>query len=643
MSVAESTVPAVSPESPWLGLRPFNEAARPYFFGRETEVHDLFQRVANKPLTVLFGQSGLGKTSLVQAALVPRLREAGFVPVVLRLNIAGGASSLLVQLVQGLVAALAPALPGLAEQVDGLPVKPATAWLLCHDPRFGLIAPGAARPVLVLDQFEEVFTLGQATAERRVDAAEFLGGLADLVENRVPDALRARLEVDEDLADRLDYAARSLKVLLSLREDFLPWLERQRDQMPSLMDNRFELRLLTGPQALQAVWEPGRLRCQVRPEAVPIVSEATAGAIVRFVAGAAPEVPLAEIDAVPPLLSLLCAELNEQRLAAGEALIRPEQLEGRAEDILGQFYERTLAGAPGAVRAFVEDRLLSAQGFRESITLDTATHELAQAGLSGTGAAEAIARLVDARLLTSEERGGVRRIELTHDVLTGVARRSRDARHEREAAARRRRRARSVGLIVGLALLIAGVAVLLAIVAMNERAAALNAKHDAEAKNLALGSLLINLGVLYAKDRGVTQDYAQALDWFRKAATAGRADGMLYLGVMYDNGWGVAKDVTQARDWYRKAAKAGSVAAMNNLGNLYYYGRGVTQDYAQARDWFQKAAAAGEPSAMYNLGGLYEKGLGVAQDYAQARDWYRKAVTAGDDTAREGLSRLSSK
>jgi hypothetical protein len=46
---------------------------------------------------------------------------------------------------------------------------------------------------------------------------------------------------------------------------------------------------------------------------------------------------------------------------------------------------------------------------------------------------------VDARLLTSEERGGIRRIELTHDILTSVARRSRDARLEQEAAARRRR------------------------------------------------------------------------------------------------------------------------------------------------------------------------------------------------------------
>jgi hypothetical protein len=310
-----------------------------------------------------------------------------------------------------------------------------------------------------------------------------------LLENRVPESLRVRLEADDSLADRLDYATRPAKILLSLREDFLHLLERYRGRMPTVMDNRFELRLLTGAQALEAVTEPGRLRCRPGTELAPLVSEATGGAIVRFVAGVKPDIPLAEIDAVPPLLSLLCAELNEQRLAAGESVIRPEQLEGRAEDILGHFYERCFAPQPAAVRTFVEDRLLSAAaGFRESTTLDTATHELVTAGLTRVAAVEAITRLVDARLLTSEERGGVRRIELTHDILTSIARRSRDARIEREAAARRRRqRARLFRFIFGLALLVAGIAVPLAVWALRERKGAIRqeknavaAKNDAE-------------------------------------------------------------------------------------------------------------------------------------------------------------------
>src|SRR5277367_6647393 len=243
MSLPEPKTSAVNPESPWLGLRPFTEGAREYFFGRDAEVLDLFQRVVHKPLTVLFGRSGLGKTSLLQAALVPRLREAGFLPIVIRLDYADGSAPLLGQFVDALIGALDRTLPGFDDARGHLAADVTLPWLIFHEPTFGLTAPEAPCPVVVLDQFEEIFTLGQATAERQKTTAEFLEMLADLVENRVPETLHARLETDEALADRLDYRARPGKVLLSLREDFLHLLERYRGRMPALMDNRFELRL----------------------------------------------------------------------------------------------------------------------------------------------------------------------------------------------------------------------------------------------------------------------------------------------------------------------------------------------------------------------------------------------------------------
>jgi WD40 repeat protein len=520
MSLAEPKTSAVSRESPWLGLRPFTEEAREYFFGRDAEVRDLFQRVVHKPLTVLFGRSGLGKTSLLQATLVPRLRDAGFLPIVLRLDYADGTAPLVRQFVDALVVALTPVLPGLGSSLAVLPADARLAWLLFHDPVFGLTSPEAPRPVVLLDQFEEIFTRGQATSEHQAAATEFLEMLADLVENRVPESLRSRLETDDALADRLDYAARPAKILLSLREDFLHLLERYRGRMPTLMDNRFELRLLTGPQALEAVVEPGRLRCRSGTDLDPLVSEATGSAIVRFVAGVKPEIPLAEIDAVPPLLSLLCAELNEQRLAAGENVIRPGQLEGRAEDILGRFYERCFAPQSTAVRTFVEDRLLSAAGFRESTTLDTATHELVRAGLTSAAAVEAIAGLVDARLLISEELGGIRRIELTHDILTSVARRSRDARLEREAAARRRRqRTRLIGIVLGLALLVAGVSVPLAVWALLERAHTVSLLDEAARRDRLEAEEKLEEG----KDAEALAHLAQAARYMPKSSLAAEA------------------------------------------------------------------------------------------------------------------------
>ena len=52
---------AVDPENPWLGLSSYAEETRAYFHGRDEEAAELARRVQRKNLTVLFGQSGLGR------------------------------------------------------------------------------------------------------------------------------------------------------------------------------------------------------------------------------------------------------------------------------------------------------------------------------------------------------------------------------------------------------------------------------------------------------------------------------------------------------------------------------------------------------------------------------------------------------
>src|SRR4051812_48179652 len=84
----------IDAQNPWPGLVAFTEGLRDYFHGRVDEAEDLLRRVNRKNLTVLFGQSGLGKSSLLQAGLFPRLRGEGYLPVPIRLDHAPSAPSL---------------------------------------------------------------------------------------------------------------------------------------------------------------------------------------------------------------------------------------------------------------------------------------------------------------------------------------------------------------------------------------------------------------------------------------------------------------------------------------------------------------------------------------------------------------------
>ena len=77
---------------------------------------------------------------------------------------------------------------------------------------------------------------------------------------------------------------------------------------------------------------------------------------------------------------------------------------------------------------------------------------------------------------------------------------------------------------------------------------------------------------------------------------------------MYDEGRGVTQDYAEAAKWYRKAAEQGDTDAQYNLGVMYDNGRGVTQDYAEAAKWYRKGAEQGYADAQYNLGMMYETG-----------------------------------
>lgn len=406
---------AVDPQHPWLGLDSFTEETRTYFYGREEEVAELARRVQRKLLTILFGQSGLGKTSILRAGIVPRLRPEGHCPVYVRLDYAPESPPPSEQIKQ----AIFRATQGSGQWTQaGVAVEGESLWEFLHH-RGDILHDESGKtllPLLIFDQFEEIFTLAQNDDFGRKRAAQFLEDLADLVENRAPKGLEARMEHDDTIVERFDFTRSDYRIIIALREDYLAHLEGVKGIMPSITQNRMRLARMTGAQSLAAVMKPGG----------KLVNEEVAEAIVRFVAGGS-ELRNAEVE--PSLLSLICRELNNARIAQGRTEISADVLAGSRDTILTEFYERALADQPAGVRKFIEDEMLTESGFRESLAEERVLKAFAAAGASP----EALAVLVNRRLLRIEERLDLRRVELTHDVLCSVVAASRDLRHEREA------------------------------------------------------------------------------------------------------------------------------------------------------------------------------------------------------------------
>jgi predicted GTPase len=95
-----TAAPQLDTENPWPGLASFEESAHAFFFGRNEETSKLLRHVLDTPVTVLYGRSGLGKTSLLQAGLFPLLRERHLLPVYVRFQLKPGAAALSQQLHQ---------------------------------------------------------------------------------------------------------------------------------------------------------------------------------------------------------------------------------------------------------------------------------------------------------------------------------------------------------------------------------------------------------------------------------------------------------------------------------------------------------------------------------------------------------------
>ncbi len=266
------TLTTISPDlqtsevCPYKSLYPFTEADAEFFFGRQRLADRLLISLQHEPrFLAVLGPSGSGKSSLVQAGLIPVLRQ-GHVPKSDAWHIA-----IIAHLGERPFDVLANAgLPG-AEQ--GLPESVA-AWLERH--------PEHTRYVLVLDQFEEILVVCPEEERERLEKQ-----LLRLLDSSLPVTLVLTL--------RDDFYSRLAQQLPGL----LPWLERALVNVPPSLEDRELMEIITGPAGIVGLrFEPGLADTIVR-DALESAVDAEAGRVGR--------------STILPLLEFTLTQLWEHR------------------------------------------------------------------------------------------------------------------------------------------------------------------------------------------------------------------------------------------------------------------------------------------------------------------------------------------
>ncbi len=400
------------------GIRAFNPGEAKLFFGRRQETGDLLSLVKTRSLTVLFAKSGIGKSSLLNAGLVPKLTEAGFLPIMVRFqNTDTSPLAIMDRILAWYIdeKKLAAHLPSGQEP---------ELWHKIKACKFG--EKGDQVPLFLLDQFEELF--GHAPEKR----AEFTRQLADLVENRLPESAQETLQItprSQRTDEMLDwYTPAAVKFLFAIRSDRLHELNEMTVAIPAVLTtgNRFELRPLNKGNAREAIVEPARLEGHFSS---PIFGfeEKTLDDILTNLSSQKGD----EIESFQ--LQILCGEIERkvQKIGKAGTSVTPDYLGGSAgiKAILNDYYEnqiRTLGDdeSQKLARNLVEDQLIAD---RKRIGAAIETVSLPK---------DLVEKLLASRIIriSNTHLGDV--FEISHDTLVDPIVKSRDERRGRETAAK---------------------------------------------------------------------------------------------------------------------------------------------------------------------------------------------------------------
>jgi CHASE2 domain-containing sensor protein len=389
-----------------VGLDFFGEEDAGLFFGRDGERKRIIGNLRASRLTLLYAESGVGKTSLLRAGVCARIRElaarrvaergsAAYVPIVF--------SAWRGDPTPGLIDALEAAVRPLLRDDDELALRRDALDHAIED----VAAKVDATPLLILDQFEEHFLY-----QPHEDGEGF----------------------DDDLARCVNRRDLRANFLISVREDAYSLIgSRFKARIPNVYANYLHLDFLDQPAARAAVLEPVAVfnrrlardaaQFEVEPALVDAVLEQVRRGRVSIGDGGAADVDVsgpARIETA--YLQLVMQRLWDEEVSAGSQRLRLETLRrlGGADTIVRGHLDDVMAKLPAEERgaAAAAFRFLVTSGGRKIALSSAELQEFAEADAAELEPAlEHLERERILRPVPSSDRDGVARHEIYHDVL----------------------------------------------------------------------------------------------------------------------------------------------------------------------------------------------------------------------------------
>lgn len=421
-------------KNPWLGLQTYKEGD--VLYGRDDDIRNLSQYILTDSETVLFGKSGIGKSSVLNAGVIPMARVRGIVPVNIRLAHDSEAEPYTIQIYNKIKAA------GIycGEIKDGMQL-----WELFHSNYFKNEKGERVKLLIIFDQFEEIFTL-QQNAQKKI---EFFKELANHVNDVMPRSLSGETHSDsnydeleeiklkekeegtEIILDNMDFSLseksadyshdNDIHIVLTLREDFLSEFEYYTSAIPSFKQHRYGLRPISEEQAAEIIQKPrqGLVSKEVAKLIIEKVTKRT-----DFKLDGKPE-----IEVNTAVLSLYLSKFYDK---SGGMPFTKELIENEAGNIINEFYSECIKDIPEEITEKIETELVNKEGHRENKSLRGLSDEL--------NAGNYINKLINQKLLSTFQYAGETKVEFIHDILCDVVQNRKEQKEKRKEEEKERLR-----------------------------------------------------------------------------------------------------------------------------------------------------------------------------------------------------------
>jgi Novel STAND NTPase 1/Domain of unknown function (DUF4234) len=413
--VSATAVGAPARPAPFKGLVPYTEEDASFFFGRDEEIEVVIANLEARRLTLLYGESGAGKSSLLRAGVSHRLLETA------RRNLEEIGTPELVPVYfaswrDDPLEALLEAIGAATSSITGEAAADSPHSRRLDEAIERASAHAQADILVVLDQFEEYFLYHEVERSERTFADE----LPRAVNNP---GLHARF-------------------VLAIREDTLAKLDRFKREIPSLFGTYLRVRHLDRNAAQQAIERPieeynrlgsaGDEHVEIEPGLVEaVLDQVTAGRVVLEQAGLGAgidDATAAEERIEAPYLQLVMTRLWSEEMGSGSRILRRSTLDrlGGAERIVSTHLDEAmnvLSPSERHIAASVFRYLVTPSGTKIAYTpADLAAY----VSLAEDEIRPVLTRLAgrEVRILrpvsTGRDQDGATRFEIFHDVLAGV-------------------------------------------------------------------------------------------------------------------------------------------------------------------------------------------------------------------------------